>query len=317
MADADGSGETSGTETKPGGWWVPKGAPVLAPAYDPPPTEGRDAELHDHLIDILDSASLQLPQLSDSSQHALSMLGKEDVDFKQLVEVVERDPALTAEVLRMVNSPAYRSVHDVMRLHLAFARIGRRPLRALMLGITYRSVALGSAGRHRTFAKELWQASVAAGALLETMCKPYTLSPDDGFLVGLLYNIGKLPVLKVVHDHETHSGQKVAIEMLELLCRERHQQMGQRLASEWYIPEPIPTVIAGQGQEPADDDPLKLWHLLGAFAEVACHMIGFAPYVPYDFFNLPCVQRLGLRDEPDSHELLRSLPKAISARSWS
>jgi HD-like signal output (HDOD) protein len=294
-------------------WWVPVGPPVLEP---PAPADANaiDRELYQHCIRTLDDPNIELPQISVIVQQVLMMLHSDDVDLRQAADLASRDPALTADVLRLVNSAQYRGVAEINRLEQAFVRLGVRAVRSLLLTCTAKQVAIRVGGERRTMGEELWRRSLAAGILVSALSPRYDIPEEDGFLIGLLHDIGRLAILKVVYDFQRLHGRRVTRAVFDRVCDEWHEHLGQRLAGAWGLPDPIPELCGSHHRVPAEDDPLKTQRYLLQLADAACAMLEYAPYVPYDFFCLPCVRGLGLEDTPETHRLLANLPDLLRER---
>ena len=298
-------------------WWIPKGETVTEAPQPKIPRKGGDPALYDRLAETLSGDDLKLPAFPPVAQRAIALLQREDMDFAGLADLVGRDQALAAGILRLVNSPAYRGVTDIVRLDLALARLGRRTVRGTLMGTAMRSLTGRTEGIMRMYADELWFRSLASAIVLEEAAPKYRLSADDGFVVGLLHDIGMAAILRVARDEEIRSRREVPRPVFELLSRDLHETVGARLAEQWGLPQPLPSVAGDHHRNPSPDDPHLNWRLLVQLADVTCAMSGYSPYVPYDFFEVPCVQRLGLRDTAATRRLLGSMrEKIVDSAEW-
>lgn len=296
-------------------WFMPRSVPVLhAPhAVDCEPI---DTSLHEAIVAVLRESDLELPRLPQITQSALGLLSKPDFNQRQLAELIGRDPMLAASVLRTANSALYRGVSAITRLETAFARIGQRTLHGIVLSENVKALAIRvSSGGERSLGQELWQRSIASAAIAARFAERLKLAEDEAFLLGLLHDIGMLAMLRVVHDYQTAHGRRVSRPLFDALCDEWHEQLGLRLADAWNLPTPLPELIGSHHKEPAADDPLRPQRQLLQFTDVATSMLGYAPYVSYDFFRMPCVIALGIHDVPATRELLLELPDLIERRA--
>lgn len=297
------------------GWWVPRGAPVTsvpaAPAIETP----LDRDLRDHLVRVLDDPGLELPRLPQIANQALDALRDENSNYEALAELIVQDPVLTAGILRVANSVRYRGIREIKRLDLAFSRLGRRTLRSIILGVALQGLTIRVGGPERTVGEEIWRRSLVAAVILREFSRRFELSADEGFLAGLLHDIGMLAVLKVVHEYQQVHGRTVSRAVFEHVASEWHEHIGLRLSEAWNLPDPLPELIGNHHRPPAEDDPLRVQRLLLQLSDAACAMLGYAPYVPYDFFNLDCVRRLGLQDDAPTRTLLTSIQEQLPARS--
>lgn len=296
------------------GWWTPRGEPVLrAPEIRLNVATGERAVM-EQLTPIVQKPGLELPKLPYIAQKAMLLLRSENVNYRTLAELIGKDPGLSADILRVANSAYYAGMNEITRLDLAFARLGHRALRARVMAVSFKGLSIRTGGPEKSLGEELWRCSLASAVILQELAPRFKLVSDDAFLIGLLHDIGRLGVLKVVHEFQRTSGYKTPRTVFDKLCEEWHQTLGARLAQEWNLPDPLPALIGDHHREPAPDDPLEKHRLLITLADVACSMMEHAPYVPYDFFQLPCVQRLGLTDDAPTRTLLASLPEKVNER---
>lgn len=296
-------------------WWLPAELDQSAHA-ETPPNATLDAELYDELVSALDNPSLQLPQVPHVAQQGLVMLRSPDLEYRKLAEVISQDAVLTSEVLRIANSVAFRGFAEIRTLRQAFARLGQRELRRILLTTSLKTVAIETGGAERTIGEELWQCSLASAVLMEFLAERYALPPDEAFLVGLLHDIGALAVLKVVHEYQKRTGRSVSRPLFDRLYTEWHEHLGLRLAGAWALPDPLPDVAGLHHRIPQGNDPLERYRLLAAFADVVCELLGFRthPPSPVDFFELDCVKRLDLKDDAETCRLLYTLPNILEER---
>lgn len=311
----DPEGQADRDEPEEPGWWVPNGEPTLIAPQPDGTGDPVDTQLREHVERVLHHSEVELPALPRVAQRALGMLQDEHVDFGRLSKVIQEDPAIAAKLLRVVNSTAYSRMFKTDRLEVAFARLGCRTVRSIILAMTLKTVTMEEAGAERTLGEQLWQQSIASAAVLGGMSRRYQLQDEEAFLVGLLHDIGKLGLLRILHGYQRNYEAKVPWGQFDRLCDEWHEPLGRRLATNWRLPAPLPEIIGDHHRQPAEDDPLALYRLLVQFADVACAMMGYSPYVPYDFFDLPCVQGLGIEDAPETHNWLVTFPAIILERT--
>ena len=293
-------------------WWLPRDDASATAQHSDASREPIDEDLHRQLVSTLDDANLELPRLSEVTQQLLLMLHNEDVDLRRVAEVAGRDPALTATVLRLANSVAYRGVCDIRQLDQAIVRLGRRTTRSLVLTQSVKGTAIQTGGPERTLGEELWRRSFGSAIILSHLANHCKVPEDQAFLVGLLHDVGMLAVLRVAHGFTQSSARSVPRPLFDALCGEWHEHLGLRLADAWNLPDPLPELIGKHHQDPAEDDPLKTYRLLVMLSDAACPLVGCAPYEPCDFLNLPCVRRLGLEENEETYRLLAPLPRLVT-----
>ena len=58
---------------------------------------------------------------------------RDDAKFEELAEIIEQDPALSAKILKLANSAAFRRGDEVTSLEVAGMRLGMKTLRQAAL----------------------------------------------------------------------------------------------------------------------------------------------------------------------------------------
>ena len=112
-------------------------------------------------------AALELPQLPRVTQQALMCLRSDKLEYRELAEIVTQDQVLTAEILRVANSVAFRRMSEVQNLDTAFSRLGVRELRRILLTTSMKSVMIHTGPQNRSLGRGLWQCSRVSAAIAE------------------------------------------------------------------------------------------------------------------------------------------------------
>lgn len=300
-------------DTRGGEWWQPRGEPVLAP---PPRASATiDSELHAQLARVINSPDLELPRMPQVAQRALGLLsGDSGANFRLLAEVVGADPALSAQVLRMANSAMYRGIREITALDHAFSRIGTRNLRSIFLSVGAKGLLIKTGGAEKTLGEEIWQRAIVSAVVFTGFAKRLNIEEDEAFLAGLLHDLGMLGLIRIVHDYQRSHGRRIPRAVFDQVAVEWHEHLGLRIADAWNLPDPLPMLIGSHHKAPTDIDPLRRHKLLIQLSDVVYSMLGYGDYVPYDFFNLPCVQGLNLENDAATRSTLSAIPEQIVAR---
>lgn len=300
-------------DTRGGEWWQPKGPPVLAtPART---TATIDAELHAQLTRVINSPDLELPRMPQVAQRALGLIsGESGADFRLLAEVVGGDPALSAQVLRMANSAMYRGIREITALDHAFSRIGTRNLRSILLSAGAKGLLIKTGGAEKTLGEEIWQRAIVSAVVFTSFAKRLHIEEDEAYLAGLLHDLGMLGLIRIVHDYQRTHGRRIPRTVFDQVAVEWHEHIGLRLADAWNLPDPLPMLIGSHHKQPTEADPLRRHRLLIQLCDVIYSMLGYGEYVPYDFFNLPCVRGLGFDNDAATQSTLAAIPEQIVVR---
>jgi HD-like signal output (HDOD) protein len=121
----------------------------------------------------------------------------------EVSQVIEQDPALTARLLRAVNSAAFsRGGEPVTSVQTAVARLGVNQVRAVCIVLAIVKAFGGQQGRldHRVFWAHSATVAGLASLLWDRVGTARNITPDDAYVVGLLHDVGLLVIDQHFHD---------------------------------------------------------------------------------------------------------------------
>lgn len=137
-----------------------------------------------------------LPPMPETATQILNLRAIPDVKVEQIVQVVEKDPVLVAQIVSYANSAFFGQTGSVKSLKDAIFRVlgvdaVMNMALALSVGSTFRIPQSGPLG-----SKAIWKSSIYAASLMQrlSMLMPWGERPNPGtaYLVGLLHDVGLL-----------------------------------------------------------------------------------------------------------------------------
>ena len=137
----------------------------------------------------------QLPTLPVIVFQLRAALDKEHVSAGEIVDLIEKDPALAARALRAANSALYaRGGDPIASIHGAVGRLGLNQIRSMCMVL-----AVVKAFGDRTDAldhQRFWEHSAAVGLTAEKLARlvdlPRDVEAGDVYVAGLLHDVGHL-----------------------------------------------------------------------------------------------------------------------------
>lgn len=213
-------------------------------------------------FDVLAARARSLYSMPAVAMEVIRLTDTPQVDTRALKECIERDPALTAKLLRVVNSSLFGLSGKVENLTQAIALLGIKPLKLLVLGFSLPDGLLDELDAEglRHYWRGALTRAVAARQLAESQ---WGLPGDDAFLVALLQDIGKLVLLQQIGTPYARFLAQVRTEQQSLAALESdslgfdHRQLTARLLRDWHLPEvyarSIEAVLAGEVGQRCDD----------------------------------------------------------------
>jgi diguanylate cyclase (GGDEF)-like protein/putative nucleotidyltransferase with HDIG domain len=208
----------------------------------------------------------------------------EDAAALDVTRFVESDPALTAKVLRVINSPFYGLRCKISTLSHAIAMLGLPAIRKLAEGIAI----FGEVHSDITKLDKLrwWQNSLAVAASARSIAAEvgYDL-PEEAFIAGLLHDVGKLLIDVFAPDEYVRVLAVAGGDPTLVPAEERgtfgmdHAQLGALVAEQWNLPKILRDAIQFHHEPPerVSGFPLKHRELVGivSAAEKLCRARGF------------------------------------------
>jgi HD-like signal output (HDOD) protein/GGDEF domain-containing protein len=187
----------------------------------------------------------------------LSLTDDPKTDALRLKTCIERDPALTARLLRVVNSSLFGLVRPVADLSQAIAMLGANALKLLVLGFSLpeQLFAQKASDVLRLYWRRALTRAVAARDLAALIKDKHG---DEAFIAGLLGDLGILVFVQEGEDRYLRLFLRARDEGMPLVEAERrvygfnHVELTARLLEEWKLPTAIVDAVRGGFQETAD-----------------------------------------------------------------
>ena len=135
-----------------------------------------------------------LPTFSQAGRRALAMLSEPNVNQDDLAIVIKSDQALTAKILSAVNSPIFGLYREIKNLNEALRFLGLNETRKMVFVATTHFL-FGGTQDYKTWRHAILSATIAE-QLSETCIEP--INKNDAYLAGLLHDVGKTFIEKIV-----------------------------------------------------------------------------------------------------------------------
>lgn len=214
--------------------------------------------------DIWDSVE-KIPAFSHSVQQIQEMSSDINCDSAQLVKVIEHDPVLVLNILKMVNSPYFGLSKKITSVNHAVLYIGLNTIKNLALSVSILGVMprKNAAG----FDMDAFLMHSLATATITRMLAKKSGIPEreifDYFLSGLLHDFGKI-VLACYLPGEYKETLKIAreetvplFEVEKQVFGVNHAIIGSLLMEKWQIPGSINKALKHHHNTTDDDSQMR------------------------------------------------------------
>ncbi|HEY1100475.1 MAG TPA: HDOD domain-containing protein [Myxococcota bacterium] len=267
-----------------------------------PPSEGDDASNDDKDVVDIDSVGAidiggllqrlralfhdpryQPPTPPAVALELMALSRKSEIDLDAAEKLFQKDPMLTARVLKVARSPLYGSAR-IPGIKDAIVRLGARRLH---------HVVLEAALELRVFRSTTWGHwmervrlhSTAVAHIARHLAPRGDVDPDQAFIAGLMHDIGIAAAIGAVGDRHSDFGDLDADALAQALDV-IHTEVGGVVADAWQMSSEVKLVIAGHHHVQLKKSPLLAVIVAAeAFAIDAGFAVGakLDPFIDEDF----------------------------------
>ena len=187
------------------------------------------------------SKTVKLPAFNATALRIQREVAKEEPDSRLIEKLIVSDQSLTGEVLRVSNSSFYKGLTQVATVRDAIIRMGNIEVSNIVSMVALQhNFRSKNQNIHKTMEK-LWRHSVgcAIGANWLARQTGFQALAHETFIAGLLHDVGKLYVLKVLDDMKATGEIKnlPSDRVIDELMQQLHTDQGYAIMTHWNLPE--------------------------------------------------------------------------------
>lgn len=224
-----------------------------------------------------------LPALPSVLHEVLLAIDLPDTTVEEVAELIERDAALSAKILRIANSAFFGYEREVASVLSAVILVGLRQVGYVALSLTV-NAELARFGKHLDFVRFSKHAA-ACGLISRAIGAQMGLRDlDKCFVIGMLHDIGQV-VLGVANPEawrtieQSDYGEEPRFDAERRLFGFDHGEAGALLAEKWGLPPDVCDDIRCHHEPIRDGQPLGRRQVV-TMADILCHRIGMPSLAP-------------------------------------
>lgn len=215
-----------------------------------------------------------LPSPPGVALQIISLAQDPNATLGAAAQIINLDPALSARLLRLANSPLYATRRRVESLSQAMAMLGLNATLSLALGFSLIQ-GLRSANSAAKLQEHIWQRSVLSALAARLMGQQLGLKrPEALMLAGLLQDIGRLALLQAIPAEyaalsEKAEGEAHLTQLEESELGSNHATVGAWLARRWRLPDYlIEATDKSEDEQCSEDSFYRCIQASGAIADL-------------------------------------------------
>lgn len=250
------------------------------------------------ITEAIDNDTIVLPTLPEVAINVREVTEKADSGVGDLIEIIERDAALSARILKVCNSPLFRGSQEITNLNMGISRLGMQYTSSLAMGLAMQQMFQATSELIDTRMRAVWEKSTEIAGMCSVLARQHKhLTPGQATLAGLIHGIGALPVLKFVEDHDI----PVNSTTLDALLEELQPLVGDKILKRWAFPAELAIVpkecvnFKRTGDKPDYAD-LVMVSLLQSYAGTEHH------FAEMDYTQISAFERVGVNPDPEHQD---------------
>ena len=209
------------------------------------------------------NSTVELPTMPEVLVRLNEVMSNPDSSSEDVAKVVQRDPAVATNILRIVNSAYYGLQVRVSSVSLAISIMGFNMTKKIALKAAVFSVFGKRREKIQHFDPQaFWKHAVFTGIAARTLGTASAsfaeVHAEDLYIAGLLHDIGKIILLEKAAPRYLAVLRKAAAEGLpDLEVEQRdlgftHADVGSVLAIKWFLPEDLAIAVRYHHRPSAD-----------------------------------------------------------------
>ena len=235
-----------------------------------------DKPLQQLIEEQISSGDIELPVFNPVALKLQQALNNDDITIDQIEALIMEDQALAGQILRMANAAFYKGLSEITTINRAIVRLGAQQVANIAMMVTQKQNYQSDSPLFGAHIEPLWQHAFASAVGCKWLAQRcgFAGQVEIAFLAGLMHDIGKLVILKVldkiVADNNASLFGPAAVR--EILDSAMHTEQGYTLMQSWNLPEQYCAIARDHHLEtPTSGDSLLL---IVRLVDQACRKLG-------------------------------------------
>jgi HD-like signal output (HDOD) protein len=192
--------------------------------------------LREDLVQTFHDPDYRPPSLPSVAITLSRVTRSDETSVADVVRLLEQDQMLAGSVLRLVSSPLYASRAPVTSLHQAVVRLGMKSLRSVVFEAALRG-GIFNLPEYQETVEQVRRHSTTSAYIARLVCEASGVDADDGFICGLLHDVGFSALLLSVSNVEKGASPK--LDALWGDVERMHARASSLVARLWELPDEI------------------------------------------------------------------------------
>lgn len=240
---------------------------------------------------------------------AMRELGDPKATAKKVSAIISADPAMTARILRISNSPVFGPRRKISTVTDALVLMGFSAVKGLVITVSTRGIY-----RHAGLLEQLlWEHSVGCAVAANAIARAAgNYAPDEAFVAGLMHDIGRVVFANVCredyealfqHLYNKQLPRSALVDLESRFLGMSHTELGKAVVERWGLAQELADVACYHHVKTLEElsalDNACPVAIVG-LADAVCLHLGIGMREPdssVPLYNSIFAEHLGLSDE--------------------
>ncbi len=201
-----------------------------------------------------------LPTIPVAAARAIQILNEPEPDLSEVADIILADQVIAARVIRIINSPLYRLLHEIESVKQALVYLGPQKIFEIILTACF--LELTDNRQQGLRLQSCWEHSFGVGLVARSLAELSGVArPEVAYVAGILHDIGEV-ILSQQRPEQFRQALVLAGEQeLDLFDAETqvfgtsHSELGALLAQQWHFPDQLVQVILHHHDKEIEQQP--------------------------------------------------------------
>lgn len=190
-----------------------------------------------------------LPTIPVVAIQVLKLLDQPDVSIEEVADLMLSDQVMTARVMKLINSPVYKSGNEITSLKRALVYLGLRHIREVALATSFINAFDSDSGAFDI--STFWEHSFGVGMVSKVIAGKIGYHDlEKAYIAGIIHDLGEVFLSHYMRDDFQKVLDNIKDKPIKLIDAEveqlgtSHCEIGLCMARKWNFPEAYCEVIA-------------------------------------------------------------------------
>ena len=200
-----------------------------------------ERSIYNEVMQAVESGALQLPSLPEIALRIHKAVEQPDVDIDQISRLIELDPALSARLIKVANSPATLGSEPIRSMRDVVVRMGLKMTRSLVLNFSAAQLFKSKYPVLKKQMKKFYAHSLEVASICYALgTRVSSLEAEELLLAGLIHDIGVIPIISYIEKAGLEFTDEAEI---ETIINSLRVAVGVMVVKSWDLPKEMLNVV--------------------------------------------------------------------------